>query len=172
MMFLIGAIFILSSFTLMGWYQASQLSSRPTQIRFTIQALQRLETEIVYGLTPLPNALHSISRQIKEPIGALFARIASELEESVGSTAAEVWRSVTQQHWAHTSMRTAEKEIFLHLGTTMGISDRDDQIKHLRLAMKQLQAEEEAARDEARRLGQMWKSIGLLAGALIVILMY
>jgi len=42
MLKLIGAICILFSGTMIGFYQALQLSRRPRQIRQLIQALQRL----------------------------------------------------------------------------------------------------------------------------------
>lgn len=69
-------------------------------------------------------------------------------------------------------MKAAEKEIWLQFGQRVGASDREDQIKHIRLAMHQLKQEEDEARDEATRFSKLWKSLGLLAAALIVILMY
>ncbi len=58
------------------------------------------------------------------------------------------------------------------LGAKLGLTDRDDQVKHLRLAVNQLRGEEELAKDEQQRYERMWKSLGLLMGALVVILMY
>ncbi|MNW14896.1 stage III sporulation protein SpoAB [compost metagenome] len=69
-------------------------------------------------------------------------------------------------------MKRTEREAFGQLGPILGISDRADQAKHLRLAVHVLQAEETAAAEEYRRYGAMWRSLGLLAGVLIVILMY
>jgi stage III sporulation protein AB len=69
-------------------------------------------------------------------------------------------------------MKTSEKEAFLQLGLTLGITDRDDQIKHLRLTASQLQTEELTAWEEQKRYEKMWKSLGLLSATLVVILMY
>ena len=69
-------------------------------------------------------------------------------------------------------MKQAEQEVVLQLGSVLGVTDRSDQIKHLRLAISQLQAEETESREDQRRYEKMWKSLGVLIGALIVILMY
>ena len=44
--------------------------------------------------------------------------------------------------WTRTSMKQAEQEVVLQLGAVLGLTDRSDQIKHLRLAISQLQTEE------------------------------
>jgi stage III sporulation protein AB len=168
---LIGAILILFAGTMIGFYQALQLSRRPRQIRQLIQALQRLETEISYGLTPLPTALLTISRQISLPLSQIFL-LAGEQLTSFGRTTEESWRYAIDAAWQDTAMKVTEKEVFQQLGLTLGLTDREDQIKHLRLTVSQLQAEEMTAWEEQKRYEKMWKSLGLLSAALVVILMY
>ena len=53
---LIGAALILFAGTMIGFMQASRFAARPRQIRQLSYALQRLETEIGFGFTPLPEA--------------------------------------------------------------------------------------------------------------------
>jgi stage III sporulation protein AB len=68
-------------------------------------------------------------------------------------------------------MRTPELTVTLRLGSILGMSDKDDQLKHLRLAAVQLKAEEDAARDDQAKYEKMSRSLGLLLAALVVILM-
>nr|WP_313782935.1 hypothetical protein [Paenibacillus larvae] len=49
---MLGAVLVLGAGTLYGFVQAMHYARRPKQIRQLHQALQRLETEIVYGYTP------------------------------------------------------------------------------------------------------------------------
>ena len=172
MLKLIGAICILFSGTMIGFYQALQLSRRPRQVRQLIQALQRLETEILYGFTPLPDALRTISRQLATSLAQMLRNVAEQLSDSGGRSTEEVWREALQTGWKHTAMKQTEQEALLQFGLTLGISDREDQIKHLRLTVSQLQAEELTAWEEQKRYEKMWKSLGLLTSALVVILMY
>ncbi|MDP5275673.1 stage III sporulation protein SpoIIIAB [Chengkuizengella axinellae] len=171
MLNLIGAIFIIFSGTMIGFYQANQYINRPKQIRHMIHALQRLETEIHYGFTPLPDALEKISNIIPDPIGTIFYQIKQQLVDHIGATVIDTWQEVFSRNWRKTAFKNVEKEMILQVGSSLGISDREDQIKHLRLAITQLQSEEEMAKDEQNRYAKMWRSLGMLIGVLVVIIM-
>lgn len=172
MMNVIGAGLVFLSGTFFGFYKASQYANRPKQIRQLIQALQRLETEITYGYTPLPEALGNLALQQSEPLRSMFQEVADRLSAGSGATTLDSWQQAIQTVWKKTAMKSSERQTLSQLGFTLGISDRQDQIKHLRLAMNQLQSEEDAARDDQKRYESMWRSLGALGGALVVILMY
>lgn len=169
---LIGSVCLLFAGTMFGFYQAMQYARRPKQIRQLIGVLQRLETEVSYGLTPLPEALLTVSKQSVQPLSSMLERAGRGLEARDGRSMREVWTDVIGQTWNQTSMKKIEKEIMLELGFTLGRSDSSDQVKHLRLAASQLQVEEAAALEDQRRYEKMWRSLGVLVGALAVILMY
>jgi stage III sporulation protein AB len=168
----IGAVFILIAAALFGFIQALHYTRRPKQIRGLIGALQRMETEMTYALTPLPELLGTLSRQTTEPLSSFYRSTAERLSGSGGVSTRDIWHQEVKETWKRTSMKLPEQEIMLQLGHVLGMSDRSDQVKHLRLAVSQLQAEETDSREEQRRYEKMWKSLGLLIGALIVILMY
>lgn len=172
MLKLAGAICIVFAGTMLGFFQALSLAQRPRQIRHLIQALQRLETEITYGFTPLPDALRSIAATLTGPLSAMLGQAADGLADGRGGTASESWQRAVEGCWNRTAMKSSERDIVRQLGFSLGQSGREDQTKHLRLAISQLQAEEASASDEQKRYGSMWRSLGLLAGVLIVILMY
>jgi stage III sporulation protein AB len=169
---LIGAVLIVSAGASFGFMQAMHLAKRPKQIRLIIGALQRLETEIMYGMTPLPDALRRISLQCAEPVAGLFRKAAQELAGQTVHSTNEIWQRAVEESWKRSSMKNGELETLRQLGFTLGLSDRIDQVKHLRLAASQLQTEEDLAREEQRRYEKMWRSLGVLAGALIAILLY
>ncbi len=169
---LLGAFLVLLAGTLAGFYQSRQLNERPAQIRRFIHAFKQLETEILYGFTPLPQALQKLSARSGEPVAAFFEAAAQKLLVSDGGSVREAWVDCVEQFLPRTALKANEKDVILQLGWTLGISDREDQIKHLQLAASELQAEESAAVEEQRRYGKMWKSLGVLMGALVVIMMY
>ncbi|MFD0711044.1 stage III sporulation protein SpoIIIAB [Paenibacillus sp. GCM10027626] len=167
---LIGAVLILFAGTMIGWQQAAGYSARPRQIRQLIQALQRLETEINYGYTLLPEAIGRSGIQLPEPVCAIL-RDASDLSSSAeGRPFAECWEQAVKSNWPATAMKNNEQSALLRLGSTLGISDREDQVKHLQLAVQQLRAEEDAAREEQARYEKMSRSLGVLVAVLVVIL--
>ncbi|GIP37616.1 stage III sporulation protein AB [Paenibacillus sp. J31TS4] len=172
MLKLIGAALLLFAGTMAGFAQSLALARRPRQIRELIQALQRLETEIAYGMTPLAEALASAGRPLSEPVARIFRGAADRLLGPGQLTAEACWQQAVEESWAGTALREAEREVLRQLAYSLGVSDREDQRQHLKLAVAQLQAEETEAAEQNRRFGSMWKSLGVLAGALLVVLMY
>ncbi|MBB6730532.1 stage III sporulation protein SpoIIIAB [Cohnella zeiphila] len=171
MLKLIGAALVLFAGTMIGFVQAARFAERPRQIRHLLHALQRLETEIGYGQTPLPDALRRMALVLPPPLSGMFADIAGELRSERGGTVSESWERVLSDNWSSTSMRAGEKEAMLRLGASLGGSGKEDQLKHVRLAMLQLQDEESAAREEQQRYEKLSRSLGVLGAALVVILM-
>ncbi|WP_058303709.1 stage III sporulation protein SpoIIIAB [Gorillibacterium timonense] len=168
-----GALLLLVAGLLLGLYQSQTLSRRPKQIRQLVLALQRLETEIGYGSTPLPDALRACAVSLSPPLAAIFLDAAERMAESgSGRTAAESWEKAVLVGFRRTAMKEPEREALLQLGATLGISDTRDQLKHLRLAVSHLSVEESNASDEEKRYGKMWKSLGVLGAALVVVIMF
>lgn len=171
MLKLAGALMLIGAGALLGWMRAGRLADRPAQIRRLVRLLSQLETEIAFGYTPLPEALARIGRQAAEPLASLFREAAARLER--GETAAwEAWQAALDGVWERTAMQQGEKEILLTLGRTLGATDRDDQVRHLRLAAKQLESLEPEAAEAKRKYEKMWKSLGLLGGALVAVILY
>jgi stage III sporulation protein AB len=168
---LAGALLILLAGTMIGYLQAARFAARPRQIRQLIHALQRLETEIQYGQTPLPEALSRLAGVVPEPVAGLFSRAAGQLDRRDGPSVREAWDQALAGGWSRTAMKAAEREALARLGASLGGSGRDDQLKHVRLAMLQLQAEEAAAREEQQRYEKMSRSLGVLGAALVVVVL-
>lgn len=169
---LLGMLIIVLSGTLAGFNKARQFESRPKQIRELILVMQRLETEISYGFTPLPEALSKLGSQMREPLKSFFISAADNMNPPQGLTAQESIQRALSLHWKRTSMKSAEKDVLHQLSFTLGTSDRQDQIKHIALATQQLKHEELSAREDLDKYGKLSKNLGLLVGILIVILIF
>lgn len=170
---LIGAFLILAAGLLIGWYQSLQLARRPRQIRQLALALSRLETEIQYGSTPLPDALRSASIPLSYPLSEMFLAAAAQMSDlTSGISAAESWNEAITDSWKRTAMKDSEKEALRQLGATLGISDAYDQVKHIRLAIQHLAVEERNAQEDERVYVKLWRSLSLLGSALIVVIMF
>lgn len=170
MLKMIGAMLILLSGTFAGMYQAKLFASRPKQIRELILIFQRLLTEINYSYLPLADALQKLGSQASKPLGQLFLTAAEHLNSPKGYSANESFHYAIDKHWSQTAMKQPEKEVVLQLSLSLGTSDREEQTKHITLAIQQLQHEEINAREDQLKYEKMSRSLGLLVGALIVIL--
>lgn len=169
----IGATMILAAGTAFGFARASRYMNRPRELRQLAAALGTLETEIMYGVSPLPDAMERVADAAKPPVSRLFAEAAERMRDRRAErTAGECWEEAVRAVWPETALKESEMTALLTLSATLGATDRTDQVKHLRFAAAKLAVEEDAAREEAARYGKMWRSLGVLTAALIVILMY
>lgn len=172
MLKMLGAVLVIAATTLAGWIQARQYANRPQQIRRLILALKRLETEIMYGFTPLPDALDRIGEQSGGAVGSIFHRAAQNMKPPDNRTAQEALQLALEAGWKTTAMKAVEQDIMRQFSYTLGTSDRKDQLGHIATAVRQLESEEHEAREEQNRYEKMFRSLGLLFGAFIVIILY
>ncbi|SFJ31422.1 stage III sporulation protein AB [Thermoflavimicrobium dichotomicum] len=155
-----------------GFFLARNYRERPQQIRQLRSALSLLETEIGYGTRPLIEACEAIAERMDGAISAIFARCAENLKQMDGASTYECFQQAIEQQWPHTTMKKPEKLVLLHFCQTLGRSDREDQLQHVRVAKSNLEVEEMKAREEQGQYEKMCKTVGILCGVLIIILMY
>ncbi|GAA0350916.1 stage III sporulation protein SpoIIIAB [Bacillus horti] len=171
MLKLIGAMFIMLSSTLGGYHLARRLSNRTNQIRDLLMSLQLLETEICYGATPLQSAFEKIGKQHSGFVSQLFGNCSHYFTSLDGASTIQCWSKALGDVKAQSALKKVEWEWLEHFGTVIGNSDRLDQQKHLNLMMTHLKKYEEEARDDQLKYEKMYRTLGFLAGAVIVILM-
>jgi stage III sporulation protein AB len=166
----IGAVFILCATTWAGFEWARKLSERPRQLRQLKVALQSLEAEIVYGLTPLHEASAHLATQLTKPLSWFFYKFAKRLDKA-DTTASQAWDESLEEIWPLTSFRQGELEIMHQFGSTLGRHDREQQQKQIRLALAHLEREETEALEAQHKYEKMIKSLGFLCGLLLIILL-
>lgn len=169
---MLGGLLIVLAATGLGLRQSLRYEERPRELHRWIAALHMLQTEIQYAATPLPDAFGRIGERLSGEMRQVFLLLSQRLQESDGRSAAEVFRAVLNEQTRRFYLRPEDMEILFQFGETLGISDREDQLKHLALACSSLATAEKEAREESNRLGRMWRYMGTLLGLAAVILLY
>ncbi len=167
---MIGALCIILATTWAGFEWAKRMQERPRQLRQLKVALQSLEAEIVYGMTPLYEACTHLSKQMKEPLSLFFEQLASRLYTG-HTTVQKAWEESLEMIQRHTAFQKGELEVLKQFGATLGRHDREHQQKQIRLTIVHLEREEKEAVEIQHRYENMVKSLGFLTGLLIVILL-
>jgi stage III sporulation protein AB len=166
----IGAIAIVSATTIFGFEWAKRVRERPKRLRELKVTLQALEAEIMYGSTPLSEAFQHIGKPLKEPLSSFFLTISDLLNEG-DHTVQQAWESRLDILAKETSFKSGEIEVLRQFGSTLGRHDKEHQQKQIQLTLAHLNREEKEARDIQERYEKMCKSLGVLMGLLIVILL-
>lgn len=169
---LVGALLILLASSLIGFGFAAHYRERPRQLSQLRTALQSLEAEITYGLTPVHDAALHLAAQLPHPVKQFFETLAERIEEGQGQPLSVIWEETLEAFWPRTALRTNEKEVWRQFGLTLGQSDRANQQKYIQLALSHLEREEKEARTAQQQYEKMVKSLGFLGGILIILLLF
>ncbi|EIT87336.1 stage III sporulation protein SpoAB [Fictibacillus macauensis ZFHKF-1] len=166
----LGASLILFSTSWMGFAMAKKVKERPKQLRELKVALQSLEAEIMYGHVPLDEAFGHLSRQLNEPIAAFFGELAGALQETASSVPI-LWEEALTRLAERSSLKKAELEVLQQFGSTLGRHDRDNQKRHIQLTLSHLERELDEATAAVATYEKLYKSVGVLSGLLLIILL-
>ncbi|WP_408954660.1 stage III sporulation protein SpoIIIAB [Natroniella sp. ANB-PHB2] len=167
---LIGASLIIIGSGAIGFVVAKQFVLRVKELQELQTALQMLETEISYGLTPLPQAFAKISKSLSTSVAGLFLVAQEELE--TGSTAQQAWQQAIKKIFSETALLESDKDVLVSLGHNLGQSASQDQQKHLSLAQHKLTNLHQQAVEEKEQKVKLWRYLGVLLGLFIVILIF
>jgi len=164
-----GIILIICSCTLLGWQQASHYPKRIRQLRQLQTAFNLLATEITYSLTPLPVALKRVCSQVEPWLEDFFQGIVSAMTEEK-LLLAEAWDKA-ELRLAQTDL-TAEDILLLREScVNLGQGDAVAQEKTLALLQQRLEYNLGEALAEGRQKEQLWRYLGVSAGAVLVIIL-
>lgn len=166
----IGAVCIILATTWSGFEASRLLRERTKQLRQLKMALQALEAEIMYGHTPLIDASLRLSQQLSKPLSWLFESFAQKLQKGT-MNARQAWEESLHEIWKITALKQGELEIMKQFGETLGQYDHEIQQNYIRLTMVHLEREEGDAIEKQQRYEKMMKSLGVLTGILIVLLL-
>ncbi len=149
---------------------AANFTRRTRQVAALGTGLRLLATEIDYAATPLPLALERVARSLEPPVADIFRCTAAGLGKKGDILAAEAWSQALARVYPQTSLHDRELSILGDLGPALGVSGRQDQLRHLNLAIERVRMEEDTARGEEARGMRLWSYLGYLGGILLAIL--
>lgn len=170
MLKLIGSLLIICSAGFAGLRVGAVYSLRTSQLRELQAALQLLDTEIMYGATPLPAALRRVAAAAGGCIGLVFRDTGALLGTDDGYSAGEAWSLALDRNFRRTALRQEDLAILKSFGEALGSSDRNEQHKHIGLTAFHLRQESEKAETARQKNERIWQYGGFLVGISLVLL--
>ncbi len=168
---LLGSILIITACSYLGYFFGKQYNARFEQIRKLRSSLKMLETEISYTMNPLPEALFKVGSRIKGPVRILYEHTSDLLIRNIGLPMDEVWRTGLYRLAEESSLKKEEMDVLEDFGLGLGGSDREGQLKNLLMVQEQLKIIESNAENDRNKYERMYKTLGVLAGAALVLIL-
>jgi stage III sporulation protein AB len=154
-----------------GYLYGKSFSLRLENLINLEQCIKILETEVVYGLTPLPEALSNVHRKGKEKVSYIFEEIKEDLVNNKRGGVYDSFLSVEGNLYNNLNFKKEDVETFLSLGRVLGTSDRIDQQKNFILVSNQISAQIFEAREERNKNAKLYRNLGVITGVAIIILL-
>jgi stage III sporulation protein AB len=168
---LTGSILVLFSTSLMGYIYGKSYKERLENLIYLENCIKLLETEIIYGANPLPEAFMNVYNKGNKKVSYIFRLIIEKLNKDRECTIFDSFLSVGDTMKNELNFKNEDIEMFMTLGRSIGSSDRTDQEKNFKLILTQIKTLEDEARIEKDKNEKMFKNLGFLAGLAIVVIL-
>jgi len=169
-MLILGCVALIAGCGSFGLWLASRIRRRPVELRECLMALALLDTEIVWGVTPLPEAFCIVKERTDQPWQGFFAELQERLER--GETAGSAWKETISSQKKQFCLKQQDWQVICDVGKGLGRSDSQEQHKQLELVQHQLTLLKDQAGIWSEKQAKMWSYLGFLcgiAGVLILI---
>lgn len=168
---IIGVCLILCSSTAIGFELSRQLKERVEELESIRKLLLMLRGEIKYSHSTLAEAFQAIGRRLKSSYGAFLLKAADEMDSMEGQTLAQIWERCVNEELKESALKKEDREKLVHLGSQLGYLDTEMQISTIELYLEQVQEEIKNAAESCKRNGRLYRTMGVIAGIFLVILM-
>lgn len=167
---IMGAVLIAST-SMIGFALAADSAKRPRTLRELQALLQMFENEISYLSNLLSDAFMRIFEGTNSQAAILFRAAAENLSVN-GVTADEAWEKAVNENYSKLSLNKEDKSILLTFGKMLGNSDLEGQLNNIKLISAQLKLQEAKAEEMKRKNEKMYRSLGILSGLAITIILF
>ena len=163
----IGGILIVVSCSFFGFAKASSHRREENELRFLLTALDYMQCELQYRLTPLPLLCRQASNQSKGVTKRILHDISLRLEAQVSP---DVYTCVQDALIQHRDIPESSREALELLGSSLGHFDLDGQLRGMESVRTICRKELDALSYNRDNRLRSYQTIGLCAGAALAIL--
>lgn len=169
----VGAGAILASATGFGVAFARDYRQRPLDLRDMMTALRMLRADIAYQSLPLPEAFARIADHFPDKSGVhKVFKLAAEAQFHAGTTAPEALRGALGQATSVLALRDEDLRALAQFSYTLGTTGPALQSSAINAVLIELADREKEAVADRDRFAKVYRTVGILTGILIVVMLW
>ena len=162
-----GAVCVIAACGGFGFQIAAIHRKETRTLRQIIRILDFVECELQYRLTPLPELCRKAALECSSPLNSLFLNLCEELEEQISPNVSSCMQAAIART-EHLPKQT--NEVLSLLGASLGKFDLYGQIRGLENVRGECNRRLEMLSENQEVRLRSYKTLGLCAGAALVIL--
>ena len=167
---LIGAVLVLISAYAIGSLLALQVKEQEKWLKDIKTALFLLMGELEYRQVPLPDALEIIGKRHGGRLASFFQSLSGELAKKEGFSLQELWKREAVSALKDCPLSKEQKEEFGDLGLYFMESDKETRRNSLDFYFKRLEEDIVNLRETGADQAYLCRTLGMLGGIFLLIL--
>lgn len=165
-----GCVLIITSSTGMGLMLGNEIKRRIEDLKSAKTIALLLRGDIRYAHTTLPEALENVAKRHEGRYTKFLNKVSKELKSYQGVSFSQVWKKAMETELDKTALSKKDREDWLAFGEQLGYLDKDMQINHIDWYITQVEENMKEVTDDAKDKIKLYRSLGILFGILITIL--
>ena len=129
-------------------------------------ALNIIESKIKFTYEPLPEIFMQTSKLLSENISKIFINASKYMKDL---NCEEAWNKSVKE--SNTYLNKEDIENIKGFGKMLGKTDKEGQVSHLELTKTFIKMQIKKAKDEEEKNAKMYKTLGVIFGLAIVIIL-
>ena len=167
---ILGAILVMMASCGIGFLYAGEINRRKMELEEQYNLMKLILGDIRYMRAVLPEA---INKAIIRHQGSYmrFLKIISELlSESPGITFSDIWSTAVEKGLTQSALQQTDKQMLKRFGESVSLADRENTMLCFEQYISELKDEIEEISRVAGTKMKLYRSLGILTGAFIVVL--
>lgn len=171
MLKLIGVFTTILASAAIGDVAARDIEASYEELCYLRRVVLIIQSEMTYARTALSGIFRNISEEVREPYASLFREVSCDIENHQRKSFAFIWKEQIDRQLSHTNLQKKEKDRLMEMGKYLGEADLQMQLRLMDGYLEQLEWSICDLRNEMDNRKRLCRSIGLIGGIFISVLL-
>ncbi len=167
---IIGSLCLMLTATAVGFFKAELLCVRVKRLMELKRMMIFLQGELRVYKATLSEAFASVAERLEEPFGSALEKMALQMEQQNSPGFSAIWQEMEKKMLQEEGFLKEDEALFRMLQNSLGYLDLTMQTEALNLAIFQTDEAMKEAKEQQRVKGKLYKTMGVTAGAFLVLL--
>ncbi len=167
MLKLIGAIMMIGATTAIGISKMESMALRVRTLEAFVAAFDRINAEISFSLTPLPEVFYGLARTIPNPVGEFFSRCVALGGDLTEASLYPVWNRALREV---KNLLPEDRRIIAQAGNVLGKFDPENQQQSMAAVTEGVRNCLAAAEEKRKNESRTCAALAVASGFALVII--
>lgn len=162
-------ITVFTIFSFLGYIYGESFRRRFFNLQECYKVILLLQNEVIFNITPLPEALNYVGNKSKEPFNKLLTNVSEDLVQGDTGNVYLAFKDNYKSVEGESYLKKEDKTIISDFLKSLGDSGVYGQEKIFKLALENIKINVKEAGEDAKKNTKLYRYLGMCFGAMISI---